>query len=134
MNLTLKQSFLLLFLVVISALLFLVPWTNSAKTEANTALAPVKSQQDFPTVFWTAVKVAKSMPLWTLKEVQFKEGKILAEARTPSMNFIDDVEIRIEGENPVRVEVKSASRVGISDLGTNARRISTYLKALQKHL
>ncbi|MGH7254552.1 MAG: DUF1499 domain-containing protein, partial [Nitrospirales bacterium] len=46
--------------------------------------------------------------------------------------FKDDVVIRITpvGDD-TRVDVRSVSRVGRSDVGTNAQRIRTFLKRLQ---
>lgn len=131
-----SYSKLILFITVaaLSILLLLIPWSNNAQTKSGTDLAPVESNQDYSLVFWTAVRVAKSMPMWTLREVQFREGIILAEARTPKMNFIDDVKIELTGTKPVRVVVKSSSRVGLSDFGVNKRRIRAYLSALTKHL
>jgi uncharacterized protein (DUF1499 family) len=40
------------------------------------------------------------------------------------------VRIRPEG-NGSRVDVRSLSRVGLSDIGTNAKRITAYLAALR---
>ena len=50
------------------------------------------------------------------------------------MGFQDDIVVRIRAGNGGRgsvVDVRSASRVGLSDVGTNARRIRTFLQALQ---
>jgi uncharacterized protein (DUF1499 family) len=121
--------------VVLALALCLVPWSAEASTSSgDPELAPITSSYDFDTVFWTATRVARSMPLWTLTEVQKSDGVIQAEAKTPSGRYTDDVKIQIHRETPVRVEVHSASRVGLSDLGVNARRISMYLKALRIHL
>ena len=47
--------------------------------------------------------------------------------------FKDDVAIRLsEVADGVRVDVRSASRVGRSDVGTNAARIRAYLAALNR--
>lgn len=59
-------------------------------------------------------------------------GFIEAVARTPVMAFRDDVAIRIApqpGEG-TRVDMRSASRFGRADLGTNAARISDFLSDL----
>jgi uncharacterized protein (DUF1499 family) len=57
-----------------------------------------------------------------------RDAVIESVARTPIMGFRDDVAIRI---TPVgtgaRVDVRSASRYGTSDFGTNARRIRALL-------
>ena len=47
---------------------------------------------------------------------------IHAEFRTRLLRFVDDVEFRLESETN-EIAVRSASRVGYSDLGTNRRRL-----------
>lgn len=54
-----------------------------------------------------------------------REGRIEAVARTPIMGFRDDVVVRIRpNEDGVRIDVRSSSRYGALDFGTNAARIS----------
>ncbi len=43
--------------------------------------------------------------------------------------FVDDFEIRIDPESK-RIHIRSASRVGHSDMGTNLKRITTFKKSL----
>lgn len=68
---------------------------------------------------------------WTLIEANVEEGRIEATAETLFFGFKDDVVIRIApaGEGS-RVDMRSVSRVGKSDLGANARRIQAFLAAL----
>ena len=47
---------------------------------------------------------------------------IHAEFRTRLLRFVDDVEFRLESET-TEIAVRSASRVGYSDMGTNRRRL-----------
>ena len=52
------------------------------------------------------------------------EGRIEAVARTPIMGFRDDVVIRVRpAPDGARIDMRSASRYGRHDLGTNAARI-----------
>ncbi|MCR9231058.1 MAG: DUF1499 domain-containing protein [bacterium] len=52
------------------------------------------------------------------------ENYLRAEFRTSWLRFVDDVEFLIEpGQNVI--QVRSASRIGYSDLGTNRERIET---------
>lgn len=61
--------------------------------------------------------------------------RIEATATTTWFGFKDDVVIRLqETDNGVRVDMRSASRVGRSDIGTNAARIRDYLDALERRL
>ena len=56
---------------------------------------------------------------------------ILKRPRLPLFGFKDDVVIRLSAVNDgTRVDVRSASRVGLSDLGANAARIQAYLAKL----
>jgi uncharacterized protein (DUF1499 family) len=63
-----------------------------------------------------------------------EEGRLEATDTTRWFGFKDDVVVRV---TPVaegaRVDVRSASRVGQSDLGANARRIRAFLAALAAH-
>jgi len=53
-----------------------------------------------------------------------REGHIEAIARTPVMGFRDDVVVRIRAvRDGARIDVRSASRYGSSDFGTNAARV-----------
>lgn len=56
------------------------------------------------------------------------EGRIEAVARTPVMGFRDDIVIRVRpAPDGARVDVRSASRYGRHDFGTNAARIRSLL-------
>jgi uncharacterized protein (DUF1499 family) len=57
-----------------------------------------------------------------------RDGRIEAVARTPIMGFRDDVVVRIRpSSGGARVDVRSASRYGRYDFGTNARRVRALL-------
>ena len=56
---------------------------------------------------------------------------IHAEFRTRLLRFVDDVEFRLESEIG-EIAVRSASRVGYSDLGTNRRRLESIRKSLER--
>ena len=57
-------------------------------------------------------------------------GELMIEATATTMwfGFVDDVVVRIRADAAgSRVDVRSASRVGLSDLGANAKRIDAFL-------
>ena len=59
------------------------------------------------------------------------QGVIEAVARTPIMGFRDDVVVRVTPlSDGSRIDVRSASRYGLSDFGTNARRVVALLNDL----
>ncbi len=49
---------------------------------------------------------------------------LYAEFTTPILGFVDDVEFYLDGEQDI-IQVRSASRLGESDLGVNRRRVET---------
>lgn len=85
-------------------------------------------------VFEAALRAAKASG-WEIISADPATGMIEAVATTPVMAFKDDVAIRItETEAGSAVDMRSVSRVGMSDLGANANRIRTYFHALKIHL
>ncbi|TVU89749.1 DUF1499 domain-containing protein [Vreelandella titanicae] len=63
------------------------------------------------------------------------DNHIEATATTRWFGFEDDVVIRLtDVENGVQVDMRSASRLGASDVGTNAARIEQFLAALDARL
>ena len=82
-------------------------------------------------VFRLAEGTARDMG-WEVVDSDLEEGRIEATDTTFWFGFKDDVVIRIVGqpEGGSRVDVRSVSRVGRSDVGTNAARIREYLERL----
>jgi len=69
---------------------------------------------------------------WTIVAADSTAGRIEATATTFWYGFKDDVVIRLTpSDRGTRVDVRSESRVGGSDIGTNARRIREYLTKLR---
>ena len=69
---------------------------------------------------------------WTIVTADKTAGRIEATDTTRWFGFQDDVVVRITPSGAgTRVDIRSVSRVGRSDVGTNARRIRQYLAALQ---
>jgi len=65
---------------------------------------------------------------WTIDAVDSTAGRIEATATTAWFGFKDDVVVRVRSNGPgSRVDVRSVSRVGGSDVGANAARIRSYL-------
>jgi hypothetical protein len=56
-------------------------------------------------------------------------GRVEAVARTRVFGFLDDIVIRVRpiGPTSTRIDMRSASRVGWHDLGTNAARVEAFL-------
>ena len=63
------------------------------------------------------------------------EGRIEAVARTPIMGFRDDIVIRVRRDaDGSRMDMRSASRYGRHDLGTNASRIQSFLETVEENV
>lgn len=81
--------------------------------------------------FQTALREAEDMD-WTIVATEPEAGRIEATARTFWFGFYDDVVVRITPDNGGSVvDVRSKSRVGRSDVGTNAARIREYLEEIR---
>ena len=82
--------------------------------------------------FRRALAVARAMG-WKLVAADEPNGRIEATATTFWFGFEDDVVIRLRPQGTgTRVDVRSVSRVGRSDLGTNAARIRAFLARLSR--
>lgn len=71
---------------------------------------------------------------WKIVSANPETGQIEAVDETALFGFKDDIAIRISTDetNAAKIDVRSASRVGQSDLGANAKRIERFLQALQE--
>lgn len=72
---------------------------------------------------------------WEIVDSSESEGRIEATATTFWFGFKDDVVIRIRGNDGGSVvDVRSKSRVGLSDVGANAARIREFLDGFRERL
>jgi uncharacterized protein (DUF1499 family) len=70
---------------------------------------------------------------WEIVAVAPEEGRVEATDTTAYFGFKDDVVVRVVPESAgSRVDVRSESRVGLGDAGTNARRVRRYLAKLRE--
>ena len=67
-------------------------------------------------------RVVEAMP--GMSVVQFNETYLYATHTSSLMRFVDDVEFLVSDDNS-SIQVRSASRLGKSDLGANAKRIAS---------
>ena len=80
--------------------------------------------------FERALAAARNMG-WDIVAAEPAQGRIEATATTFWFRFKDDVVIRIVAEgNGSRLDMRSMSRIGRSDLGANAKRIRAFLTRL----
>jgi uncharacterized protein (DUF1499 family) len=77
-----------------------------------------------------AIDAAREMG-WEVVASDAQSGRIEATARTRWFGFADDIVVRVRPQGTgSRVDVRSVSRVGRSDIGTNAARVKEYLGRL----
>lgn len=97
-------------------------------------LQPLELPHPPVAAYAAALAAARAMPRWRIVAERPAEPAFDAEARTRLLRFVDDVRVTIQpaGPHASRVHVRSASRVGATDFGTNARRIRAYLARLRK--
>lgn len=68
---------------------------------------------------------------WQILSARPEEGTIEATDQTGWFGFIDDVTVRVRPSNGgSRIDVRSTSRVGKSDVGMNAKRIREFMGAM----
>lgn len=99
--------------------------------EAYGDLAPIITQRSVDEAFDAALAVIERRP-WTLSTTDKASGRIEAVAESFWFGFKDDVVVRVRAEGDgARIDVRSTSRVGQSDLGANAERIRALLEDIR---
>ncbi len=89
--------------------------TSNAKAAYEAAMTVIKKRR------WNVVNEREPQP-------GRRDGYIEAVARTPVMGFRDDVAVRVRAVGQgARIDVRSASRYGRHDFGTNAARVKALL-------
>ena len=95
-------------------------------------LAPLHLDAPPATALQRAAQVARAMG-WEVVSEAPAEGRLEATDTTFWFGFKDDVVVRVRPDGTgSRVDVRSLSRVGRSDLGMNARRIRSFLERLRR--
>jgi uncharacterized protein (DUF1499 family) len=108
--------------------------TAKAQHEAYPDIQPFRFAAPPARVFSAAVDTAAELG-WELVDTNDNQGRIEATDSTRWFGFKDDVVIRIKAENgQTRLDVRSKSRVGRSDVGTNAKRIRQFREVLAAKL
>jgi uncharacterized protein (DUF1499 family) len=100
--------------------------------EAYPDVQPLTLDVAPPQAFDRALAVVREMG-WALVEADAATGRIEATDTTFWFGFKDDVVVRVRptGTGGSRIDVRSLSRVGGGDAGTNAKRIREFLAALK---
>jgi uncharacterized protein (DUF1499 family) len=116
---------------------FVWPTINDVKTGATPQYADLQAQhftQPYDRVFDAALATAESSG-WQIARTDREHGAIEAVAITTLWRFKDDVAITVgHADAGAVVDVRSHSRIGKGDFGTNARRIRRFQGELASRL
>ena len=93
---------------------------NSQATDAGHTIAPLAFKGDAAAALRALATIVAATPGATI--VVERDNYLQATFATPMMGFVDDVEFFVDPARSV-IEVRSASRLGHSDLGVNRKRI-----------
>ena len=95
---------------------------NSQAQDAQHAIEPLGYKSTSKEAMANLKKVIESME--SVKIITETDNYLYAEFQSKLMGFVDDVEFLVDESNNV-IHVRSASRLGQSDLGVNRKRIET---------
>lgn len=113
----------------------LINIVETGKTAEYPDIQPLRFPLSKERVVDGALHAVNQLPNWSLSSYDVDRGEVRAEASTSLLRFVDDVVIRVlEESSDVKVEVRSASRVGRGDFGQNARNIRKFFEELKKQL
>ena len=100
---------------------------SSADSGDSHYIAPIAIDGD-PDAAWQALKDILTADS-SIEITASAEHYIRTEATTRILRFTDDVEFLLKGEER-RIDMRSASRIGYSDLGKNRRRLERIRSAM----
>ncbi len=123
----------------------IAPLRANAKNGVDYKTDPAEQQKGYPDIaplivpdvapadlFKRAEATARAMN-WEIVAAEAAEGRIEATDTTAWWGFKDDIVIRIAAEGTgSRLDIRSMSRVGDSDIGKNAERIRAFLAKLKE--
>ena len=92
----------------------------SQLTEGDHAIEPIRFDGDAATAWKKLHQVVDAMP--RTKIIAEQDGYRHYEFRTGLMRYVDDVEFLLDAENG-KIDFRSASRLGYSDMGANRKRM-----------
>ena len=100
----------------------------SNDTRAGHRIAPLQIEGPTEAAWQALIETVEATPRLTI--VTREDSFLAVEARTRLLGFVDDVAFELDAGKRV-IGMRSASRVGLSDLGTNRRRLEALRSTLQ---
>ncbi|WP_300010840.1 DUF1499 domain-containing protein [uncultured Roseobacter sp.] len=111
-------------------------YPQSFKSKARKAFPSIRSlklNEPADRIFDKIVDVANRQRGWRVHYTDAAKRTMEAEAVTPFLGFADDIVIQVtEQEGMTQVDMRSKSREGLVDAGTNAKRIAGFLEGLRQ--
>ena len=109
------------------------PEIAAAQRQAYPDIRPLALPATTPYAAFARALEAARASRWEIVAADSAAGRIEATATTGWFGFKDDVVVRVRpaGSGSV-IDLRSVSRVGKSDVGTNARRIRSYLERVRE--
>ena len=95
---------------------------SSQSTDATHKIAPLSFTSSPEEAISNLKKIIESLP--RTKIITESQDYLYAEFKSALLGFVDDVEFYLDRNTNV-IQVRSASRLGQSDLGVNRQRIET---------
>jgi uncharacterized protein (DUF1499 family) len=105
---------------------------SQGQTDAQHAIAPLVYIGDTAKAMADLREIVASQPGSEI--VEQTETYLYAEFTSSLMGFVDDVEFYLNPEEPGIIHVRSASRLGESDLGVNRQRIEAIRMAFSSQV
>ncbi len=105
----------------------------AAQRQAFPDIVPMTMRMSVEEAASQSRRIISSMGMKVLKDEATEDGwRIEATDTTLWFGFVDDFVVRIRAESDgARIDLRSKSRVGKSDLGENARRIRKFIKKME---
>jgi uncharacterized protein (DUF1499 family) len=101
---------------------------HAAYTDLKPLFLPLSPEEAFN----NALTAARDMG-WDIVDTNPVQGRIEATDTTFWFGFKDDIVVRVKpADQGSRLDVRSVSRVGKSDIGTNAKRIRSYIARISR--
>ena len=106
------------------------PGIATQQRAAYPDIKPLVLPIPFTTAFERTLRTARDMG-WVIVDASENDGRIEAMDRTFWFGFTDDIVVRITPmPGSSKIDVRSVSRVGLSDIGTNAKRVRQFLRRI----
>jgi len=103
----------------------------TGRSEWYPELGPRRYEASVDEVLGAVEEVVRNRERWSVVNVEPEENRLEAEVETEKMGYVDDLTVRLETEgSETVVHARSVSRVGVGDMGQNARTIRELLDRL----